>query len=66
MNEITTILTDVLTESTFHVSDRCVWLYRIYWTKNENIKNLYSYFKTTLLTECGTKSIKLVFCSTDI
>ena len=54
MNEISTIRTDVLTESAFHVIDGCAWLYRIYWVKVGNIKDLYSSFQQTLLTECGT------------
>ena len=28
--------------------------YRIYWAKVDNIKDLYSSFQQTLLTECGT------------
>ena len=54
MSEISTVLTDVLTESAVHVIDGCVWLYRIYWAKVGNIKDLYSSFQQTLLTECGT------------
>ena len=54
MSEISTVLTDVLMESAFHVIDGCVWLYRIYWAKVGNIKDLYSSFQQTLLTECGT------------
>ena len=54
MNEISTIRTDVLTESAFHVIDGCAWLYRIYWVKVGNIKDLYSSSQQTLLTECGT------------
>ena len=34
MNEISTILIDVLMESTFHVIDRYTWLYCIYWAKD--------------------------------
>ena len=54
MNEISTIRTDVLTESAFHVIDGCAWLYRIYWVKVGKIKDLYSSFQQTLLSECGT------------
>ena len=54
MNEISTILTGVLTESAFHVIDGCAWLYLIHWSKVGKIKDLYSSFQQTLLTECGT------------
>ena len=54
MNEISTILTSVLTESAFHVTDGCAWLYLIYWSKLGKIKDLYSSFQQTLLTECRT------------
>ena len=54
MNEISAVLTDVLTESVFHVIDGSAWLYHIYWAKVGNIKDLYSSFQSTHLTECGT------------
>ena len=54
VNEISTILVDVLTESAFHVIDGRAWLYRIYWAKVGNIKDLHSSFQQTLLTECGS------------
>ena len=47
MNEISTILTDALTESAFHVIDCCAWLSRIYWAKVGNIKDLYISFQQT-------------------
>ena len=53
MNEISTILTDALTESAFHVIDCCAWLSRIYWAKVSNIKDLYISFQQTFLTEFG-------------
>ena len=54
MNEISTILNDVLTESAFHVIGGCTWLYLIYRSKVGKIKDLYSSFQPTLLTGCGT------------
>ena len=45
MNEISAVLTDVLTESVFHVIDGSAWLYRIYWAKVGNIKDLNSSFQ---------------------
>ena len=54
MNKILTILTDVLTESAFHVIDECAWLYQIYWAKVNNFKDLCSSFQRTFLTECRT------------
>ena len=53
MNEISTILTDALTESAFHVIDCCAWLSRIYWATVGNIKDLYISFQQTFLTEFG-------------
>ena len=54
INEISTILINVLTKSAFHVIECCAWPYRIYWAKVGNIKDLYSSFQQALLTECGT------------
>ena len=54
MNEISTVLTDVLKESAFHVIDGCAWLYHMYWAKVCNIKDLYSSFQQNLWIECGT------------
>ena len=53
INEISTTLIDVSTESGFRIINVCAWLYRIYWAKVGNIKELYSSFQKTLLTECG-------------
>ena len=53
MNEISTVLTDALTESAFHVIDCCAWLSRIYWAKVGNIKDLYISFQQTFLIEFG-------------
>ena len=52
-------LTDVSTESAYHVIDGCDWLYRIYWAKVGTISDLYNSFKQTLLAECGA-NIELV------
>ena len=60
MNEISLILTDVLTESAFPVTDGCAWLYRNYWAKVSNIKDLYSSFQQTLSTECGTNINQII------
>ena len=60
MNEISTILTDVLTESAFPVTDGCAWLYHNYWAKVSNIKDLYSSFQQTLSTECGTNINQII------
>ena len=54
MNKILEILTDVLTESAFHVIDEGAWLYQIYWAKVDNFKDLCSSFQRTFLTECRT------------
>ena len=45
INEISTILIDISTESGFHVINVCAWLYRIYWVKVGNIKELCSSFQ---------------------
>ena len=45
MNEVSTILIDVLTESAFQVIDRCAWLYHICWANVGKIKDIYSSFQ---------------------
>ena len=61
INGITAILTDVLMDSAFHVIDGCAWLYRICWTKVSNIKDIYSSFQQTLLTEGRTTINQISF-----
>ena len=63
MNEVSTILIDVLTESAFQVIDRCAWLYHIYCANVGKIKDICSSFQQTLLTEYETNinQIRVLF-----
>ena len=63
INEISTILIDALMESDFHGIEECALLYRIYCAKVGNVKNLYTSFKQTPLTECeiNTNQISIFF-----
>ena len=45
INEISTILIDILVKSDFHVIDECASLYCIYCAKVGNVKNLHTPFK---------------------
>ena len=63
INEVSTILIDVLTEPAFQVIDRCAWLYHICWANVGKIKDIYSSFQQTLLTEYETNinQIRVLF-----